>query len=1051
MLPLFRPKPRLPAFATTLVFFSALIVCSHARPSESAAEYSLREWHGSDGLPDEVVHAVAQDAQGYLWVATEGGIARFNGLRFDNFAPPADATGLDGVASVGSRGVPAVVNHPEHGLLFAYSTGEIWQWTGRELRRAPVAALFSKGRIASWFVQADGALWADFLDGRLEYARDGRVTKVTLGHSLLAGRPLSFSDDGEGGVWIAARAALYHFRAQDAAAAAAQTGAAGISLPPHPVDFGREEISVATSRHGKPWIVLGEVLGRWDGAQIANLMQMPRMLGAHFVHDLKEDREGNLWVGTRSQGAYMVRAGGGEYQLMPASHRTVRCVFQDNEGNIWLATNGGGLNRLQSKRFRLYDSSAGLDDDLTFTVSEDNSGAVWLANRDGGMVRVRNGRITKNPPTWPTGSAGRVYPCNDGGVWFTAGSGLFRTNADGDLFPRESDPALFKNMRVMFVSRDGTLWLGGDAGELGRFTSGGFVTFTPGDGFPAQQRPGAIVEDAQGRVIIGTNRGGIFVFDPADSARDGVARLRPFRAPDSAPLAAVRSLLVDENGTLWVGTGGAGVYLVTADGREFCLDKNAGLPDAMISQMLFDDHGRVWFGSSHGIFSAARADVDAFTRGELSVVRTSTFGENEGLDHISCLNGYQPHCWKTRDGTLWFTTRRGVLAIDPQIILPGHAAPVFIDRLYVDGKPVPLATARDSGGYPPVRIRSDARRIEVLFSALNFTAPERTTVRYRLEGFDTDWLAAGGARRLVYPRLYPGEYQLQLDAADEAGLWNAPDEASGAVRPDLSLTLIVVPFWWETIWFRAALVVLLAALFAAAVRAWSYRRLRRRLELSEREASINRERTRIARDIHDDLGASLTRISLLSQYDAADNPDDADAQRACFDEIYTTTTAVTRSINEIVWALDARHDNLESMVNYFDSYAQRFLTVARIRYRLYAPARLPDLAVSSRVRHDLFLAFKEALNNCVKYSAATEVVVRVSIDERTLAITITDDGRGLPPDACAPGVASSGGGGQGLANIGLRLAAIGGTAEVRNAANGGTEVALSIPINKIET
>ncbi|MDR1010063.1 MAG: hypothetical protein LBM04_02860, partial [Opitutaceae bacterium] len=306
------------AFAAALAFASALAPVS-ARASESAAEYSLREWHGSDGLPDEVVHAVVQDAQGYLWVATEGGLARFNGIRFDAFAPPADATGPDGGAGAGagSRGVPAIANHRGHGLLLAYGNGEIWQWTGSELRRAPVAALFSKGRIVSWFTQADGALWADFSDGHLECLRDGRVTKITLGHSPLAGHPLRFADDGEGGVWIAARAALYHFRARDAedardaaatqtsttttqtsAAAIAQTSAtttqtsavaiaqtsvatqtasaaaaahaqttavtASIILPPFPADFSRDEIGIASSRRGKPWIIAGDVLGRWD-------------------------------------------------------------------------------------------------------------------------------------------------------------------------------------------------------------------------------------------------------------------------------------------------------------------------------------------------------------------------------------------------------------------------------------------------------------------------------------------------------------------------------------------------------------------------------------------------------------------------------------------------------------------------------------------------------------------------------------------------------------------------------------------------------------------
>lgn len=1049
----FNEKDRLIApFARVALAAAAFIAFAlaplHTRASDSAAEFSLREWHGADGLPDEVVRVIVQDAQGYLWVATESGIVRFNGLRFDNFAPPLDESALADVASVGSRGVPAIVSHPEHGLLFAYDTGEIWQWSGSAFRRAPVARLFSAGRIESWFTQANGALWADFLNGRIEYVHNGRVTRVMLGHSLLAGRPVSFADDGEGGVWIAARSALYHFRAQDAADAAAQTGdSPSVSLPPHPVDFGRDEICVAASRSGKPWIMVDTTLGRWDGHRIVDSMQMPRLLGAHFAHVFKEDNDGDLWVGTRSQGAYMVKAAGDEYIRMPASHRQVRAVCQDSEGNVWLGTNGGGLNRLQIKRFRLYDTSSGLDDDLTLTVSEDKSGAIWLANRDGGMVRVRKGKITKNPPGWPVVSAGRVVPDNDGGVWFTAGSGLFRAGETDDLPKRVPGPAPFKNMRVLFVSRANQLWIGGVAGEIGCYTAGGFVTLGPADGFPASHRPGAIVEDAAGRIIVGTSQGGLFRCDPSAE----LLRFETLRAPDAPPLGAVRSLLLDDDATLWIGTGGAGVTLITATGVEHRIDKDAGLPGEMISQMLFDDHGRVWFGSAHGIFSVERSEVMDYVTGRIDAIHPLTFGLNEGFDHITCLNGYQPHCWKARDGTLWFTTRRGALAIDPHALNQAREPSVYIDAMLVDGERLAPTPAKKGGSF--VKLRADARRVEFLFSALNLTAPERTAVRYRLEGFDTAWQPAGTARKLVYPRLYPGEYRMQIDAADENGQWNRSGGDEIDALPDAMLTIIVEPFWWQTLWFRITVVLVAAALLVAAVRAWSFRRLRLRLERSERQVAISSERTRIARDIHDDIGASLTRISLLSQFNAVPSASAPGApppsrreteQSDSLREIHTTADHIARSINQIVWAIEARHDNLDSMVNYFDSYAQHFLAAAKIRYRLRAPERLADTPVSSRVRHDLFLAFKEALNNCAKYSEAAEVLVTIALDDSSLTLSVADDGRGITPGATSPG-----GGGQGLSYLQQRLSTIGGRAIVRAGQNQGTEVVFTMPLSMI--
>jgi signal transduction histidine kinase len=218
--------------------------------------------------------------------------------------------------------------------------------------------------------------------------------------------------------------------------------------------------------------------------------------------------------------------------------------------------------------------------------------------------------------------------------------------------------------------------------------------------------------------------------------------------------------------------------------------------------------------------------------------------------------------------------------------------------------------------------------------------------------------------------------------------------------------------------------------------------LKIRLERIERESVVDRERTRIARDIHDELGASLTRISLLTQSSPPEVT--AEAARSCFNEIYATTTEITRSIDEIVWAVDARHDNLESMVSYFDSYAQGLLSVAKIQYRLAAPRDIPDVKVNSTSRHHLFLAFKEVMNNCVKHARATEVFVRVECTAERFGIVVSDNGNGITANATLRA-----GGGNGLPNLAVRMATIGGECTVRDAKNGGTEVALTILVTKL--
>jgi signal transduction histidine kinase len=306
-------------------------------------------------------------------------------------------------------------------------------------------------------------------------------------------------------------------------------------------------------------------------------------------------------------------------------------------------------------------------------------------------------------------------------------------------------------------------------------------------------------------------------------------------------------------------------------------------------------------------------------------------------------------------------------------------------------------------------------------------------VRYCLDGFDQEWIDAGAERKVIYPRLLPGNYSLRIVSADDKGRWGE----TGAI-----LQIAVVPYWWQTFWFRFGATAVAIIFLILGVRAISHSRLRSKLERIERESAVDRERTRIARDIHDELGASLTRISLLTQSASPEAPDEL--ARTCFNEIYATTTEVTRSIDEIVWAVDARHDNLESLLSYFDSYAQGFLSTAKIRYRFEAPHDFPEMMVNGRIRHNLFLAFKEALNNCVKHAKATEVFVHIECNDERLSLIVSDNGNGLSTD-----IEPRAGGGNGLPNLTTRMAMIGGGFSMRDNKNGGTEVALILPLAKL--
>jgi signal transduction histidine kinase len=411
-----------------------------------------------------------------------------------------------------------------------------------------------------------------------------------------------------------------------------------------------------------------------------------------------------------------------------------------------------------------------------------------------------------------------------------------------------------------------------------------------------------------------------------------------------------------------------------------------------------------------------------------------------------CSGGFQPGVCKTADGRLWFPTAKGLAIIDPanfttNIVPP----PVVIEELSVEGKPVRFQGAKvaervaDFASAP--QIPPGKQRLELRYTGLSFAAPDKVRFRHRLEGLESDWVEAGTKRVAQYSYLPPGTYTFRVIACNNDDVWNE----EGA-----SLTFRVLPQVWQTWWFKIILAVAAAGVVAALAISVTRMRVRRKLEQLERQRALERERARIARDIHDDLGASLTRITLLSQSVRSELGSEHRAVPDV-DQIYSTARELTRSMDEIVWAVNPEHDTLDSLVTYLGRFAQRFLSVAGIRCRLDAPLDLPALALTSEMRHNVFLAFKEALNNVVKHAQATEVRLSLELRPEGFMLVIADNGRGFRcPPGQAPALEPADGqrlvAGNGLANMQKRLREIGGCCEWETAPGEGTRAKLVVVV-----
>jgi signal transduction histidine kinase len=526
----------------------------------------------------------------------------------------------------------------------------------------------------------------------------------------------------------------------------------------------------------------------------------------------------------------------------------------------------------------------------------------------------------------------------------------------------------------------------------------------------------AVAEGPPGTLWFGTEPGDLW-----QVVNDVPTRHSP---PAAWPKARVSALLPDSDGGVWVGTLGGG--LLRFDHGAFThVTTQQGLPDNSITQLLEDGEGHLWAGTYAGILRASKNDLKRVAAGETNDIAFSIFGHFDGLPAQAYSGWFQPSCWRSHDGQLWFTTVKGLACVNPrEVTVNRQPPPVVIEEMHVDGNPVEFKSVRNSpdlsAADPPTRIAPGRHYVEFGFMGIDFTAPDKVRLKWQLEGIDNRWREAVNQRSAGYGPLPPGRYRFRVLAANSDGIWNEKGASVG---------FVVLPYFWQTWWFQASFIACACAGLILAVTFTLRRAHRVELERLARTHEMERERTRIAQDLHDDLGTSLTQISLLSSLLERHDLPPVEA-RSLTQQIRGTSRAMVTGLNEIVWAVNPKNDSLNELVGYLGNLAEAFFRSGPIRCRLDIPSELPECCVASEVRHGVFLAFKEAINNVAKHSNATEVHVKVVCEGNSLQIAVEDNGAGFDPAAKQSG--------NGLANMKQRLEKIGGSYTLRTTPSGTT-------------
>jgi PAS domain S-box-containing protein len=749
-------------------------------PSTLNTQYGLSFWMSDDGLPQNTVCAIAQTKDGYLWFATEEGLARFDGVRYTTYLDRQNVHALlvsrDGSLWIGVGGSVARYknNRMTHystrdglreGAVFVMSEapdGTIWMGTRAGLNRYQHGKFSTysatNGSVASWItathVTRDGALWWGTNGEGLKRLHRGIVTTFT-------------SSDGLSDNFV---------------------------------------VAIHQDRRGDLWIGTAGGLNRMSDGNITAVSGLEGLAG-RYVKSIQEDRDGNLWVGT--EGGGLIRYSRGKVTSFGAQHRlshaTVIALLEDREGSLWVGTSGEGVSQLRPSKFTTIGRLEGLNSDQVWSVRESRNGSL-LIGTSGGFSRWKDGVMTNVTVRDGLSSDGirSVMEDHTGGIWLGTNSGV-NLYQHGKVTVYQTSQGLPDNTaRITIEDRKGNVWIGTRGGGLARYRDGVFKVFNATNGLPGNVIS-SLSEAPDGSLWIGTD-GGLSVLKDDVFTNYGVR--------DGLSSNFVRSLHHDRQGGHWIGTYGGGLNRIK-DGRVSSITVKDGLFNELVFAIVEDRSGYLWMTCNRGIFRVSLRELNDFADGRIERVHSTIFNATDGMKSAEC-NGGAPGAWAGSDGRLYFATVKGVAIIDPNRIPFNAVAPmVWTEEVLLDGK-----VANISGNH--LAVGPGRHSLEIHYTALSFLSPKRVQFRYRLRGFSDAWVEAGDRRTAFYTNLPPGNYTFEVMGSNNDGVWAV---AGNPLQFQLRAA------FFQTVWFRVAcgVFLILAVLAAFRVRLRLLREHERRL------------------------------------------------------------------------------------------------------------------------------------------------------------------------------------------------------------------------------
>ena len=981
------PTKRLPGLVLGLLCLMApLHSASALDPTKALTQYVHTVWHSDDGLPHNSVMRILESKDGYLWVGTQNGLARFDGVRFTVYDHGNTPALLDSWISdlVEDRDGTLWIA-TSHGGLTSLHDGLFSHVDGIGARAAQTLA-----------AGADGSVWVGG-SGGMAHVKNGRVIKTYTVADGLSGDPVTrLVVDKDGALWIATVGGLNRLAGNTLEAFSTKDG-----LPNNDV------IDLHLDADNTLWVkTQNSELRRWVDGRFET-GKIPGVSAAG-VRDLLRDRHGNLWVASGTEG--LLRVSGQQanrYTIKDGlSSDEVLCLYEDSDGNLWVGTNEGGLDRFRDGNFTTYAKEEGLAADRTHSVIQDGAGNIWVTTAAGlNQLRGNHVRVFTTADGLPSDYVLSMSQDREQGLLIgTFANGLVRM-ANGRfeqaLSTRDGIPAYFITGILKDSARN--LWLSTRGGGLVRYANRQVKLYSTANGLLSNSLF-AMAEGAKGTIWIGTS-------DGLNSIQDG--HIQRYPTKDGPGDAWIFTLYFDSRNVLWIGTLERGLFRLE-NGHFTQYTTRQGLPDNTIGNILEDDAANLWIGSNKGVSRLSRNDLDAVAAGVRQAVQPLVFGKADGLKTIDLNTGTQPNAWRARDGRLWFPTTKGVVVVDPAHLSFNDRPPLpHIEDMVADEGHVSLAAA--------VRLPPGTRRLEIRYTAPDLSSPERTQFRYRLEGFDEQWVPGGNQRVADYTNLSPGHYTFRVSARAETGRWGEKEAA---------LEFELLPRFYQTWWFR-----LLCGLAGISLM-WGTYRLR--VGWLHARAAVLEERQRIASEIHDSLAQGLSGIVFQTEAALISM---TRAPNMTSTHVKSARDLAKSSLDDArysVWNLSPPALDQKNLIESLSSMARQL-----------AGGRVEELDIHSSgtawtmrpdATHHVVMIAQEAISNAIQHGNARRIAIELTFAADELHLVVSDDGSGFAPDTSAQQPSR----GYGMRNMRHRAGRLGATLDVESEVGSGTRVSLRV-------